>query len=261
MKVALIGAGNVATHLGRALVASGHEVVGICSRTMASARRLATDIGAPLATDSIARMAGQANDDALYIISVKDDAVASVGAALAESAPRALVVHTAGSLPMDTLRSRRRGVLYPMQTFSRERAVDFAAIPLFIEASSADDLRLLHALSGSLSDNVYEMSSAERAYLHIAAVFCCNFANHLATLAAGLLARHDIPFSVMLPLLDETTRKLHHLPPLQAQTGPAVRGDRTVVATQHALLQQEGEQHMADIYQLLSESIFRQHGH
>lgn len=261
MKVALIGAGNVATHLGRALVAARHELVGICSRATASAERLAKDIGAPIATDNITTLTAKAGDDTLYIISVKDDAVADVGNVLAESVPEAFVVHTAGSLPMDLLPNHRRGVLYPMQTFSRERAVDFSIIPLFIEASTADDLPQLHTLADSLSSSVYEMDSTKRAYLHIAAVFSCNFANHLSTLAAGLLERHGIPFNVMLPLLDETTHKLHHLSPYAAQTGPAARGDRTVMTTQHALLLQEGEQHMADIYQLLSESILKQHGH
>lgn len=261
MKIALIGAGNVATHLGRALVATGHEVVAVYSRTRTSAERLATDIRVPLATDSIAELTAAAGSDPLYIISVKDDAVKAVGEALAEAVPEAFVVHTAGSLPMDLLPSHRRGVLYPMQTFSRERAVDFSVIPLFIEASTTDNLQQLHALAGSLSTSVYEMPSAERAYLHIAAVFSCNFANHLSTLAAELLQRHGIPFSVMLPLLDETTRKLHFLSPQAAQTGPAMRGDRTVMAAQHALLHREDDGNMSDIYQLLSESISKHHGH
>ena len=162
---------------------------------------------------------------------------------------------TAGSMPMDTFTCPRRGVFYPMQTFSKQRIVDFSHIPLFIEASQEEDLQLLHSLADTITNSVYEMSSEDRKYLHVAAVFCCNFANHCSALSAKILEKHDIPFSVMLPLIDETTRKIHMIPPKDAQTGPAMRYDENVMNRHIAILQEEGEERMAEIYRLLSESI------
>ena len=253
MKIVLVGAGGVATSLAHALRRAGHELLAIYSRTLASARTLAEALdGQPIPTDDLTILPSQAD---LFLICVKDDAVAMVGQTLSQAFPDVLAVHTAGSLPLDTLPQRRRGVLYPLQTFSRERVVDLTEVPLFLETSLPADMALLRTLAESLSRSVYEMSSSQRAYLHIAAVFCCNFANHLCALSADLLERHGIPFTVMLPLIDEMTRKLHYLPPRDAQTGPAVRRDHRVLASQHALLLQEGEHKLADIYRLLSDSI------
>ena len=253
MKIVMVGAGGVATSLAHALLGAGHELLAIYSRTLTSARTLADALGGgPIPTDELTDLPAEAD---LFLICVKDDAVAMVGQTLSQTFPQVLAVHTAGSLPLDTLPQRRRGVLYPLQTFSRERVVDLTEVPLFLETSDPADMALLRTLAESLSRSVYEMSSSQRAYLHIAAVFCCNFANHLSTLSAGLLERHGIPFTVMLPLIDEMTRKLHYLPPCDAQTGPAIRHDHRVLEAQHALLLREGEQELADIYRLLSDSI------
>ena len=143
------------------------------------------------------------------------------------------------------------GVLYPMQTFSKEREVDFHQIPLFIEASDAESLQQIRVLADSVSQHVYELSTADRRYLHLAAVFACNFANHCYTLAADVLAQKGLPFDVMLPLVDETARKVHELHPVEAQTGPAVRGDQNVLAAQSALL----DGRLRTIYNIMSDSI------
>jgi len=142
-----------------------------------------------------------------------------------------------------------------MQTFSKQRIVDFSNIPLFIEAAEEDDLKTLHQLANTITEAVYEMSSEDRKYLHVAAVFCCNFANHCSALSAKILEKHNIPFSVMLPLINETTRKSHTISPQQAQTGPAVRHDMNVMNRHVSILQEEGEERMAEIYQMMSESI------
>ena len=139
------------------------------------------------------------------------------------------------------------GVLYPMQTFSMDREVNFREIPLFIEGA---DPRI-RAVAESLSAHVYELSTADRRYLHLAAVFACNFTNHCYALAADVLAQKGLPFDVMLPLIDETARKVHELHPTDAQTGPAVRGDQNVMDAQSALL----DDRLATIYMLMSESI------
>ena len=231
MRIALIGRGRVATHLLKALQLAGHEVISVNSRTLEEL---------PMTAD-------------IYILSVKDSALQDVIRNAAKGREGQLFVHTAGSMSLDLFRGccTRYGVLYPMQTFSLDREVDFREIPLFIEASDAASLKQIRVLADSVSQHVYELSTADRRYLHLAAVFACNFANHCYTLAADVLAQKGLPFDVMLPLIDETARKVHELHPMDAQTGPAVRGDQNVLAAQSALL----DGRMRTIYNLMSESI------
>ncbi len=252
MRVVLLGAGNVATNLGCALQQAGHEVVQVWSHTRRSARTLAEKLSVACYTDRLEDVKGGGD---IYIIAVVDSAVETVGRSVVALHPDAFVVHTGGSMPMDTLMAVHRGVFYPMQTFSKQRIVDFSHLPLFLEASTADDLKVLQQLAASLSDSVHVLDSDARKYLHLGAVFCCNFANHCSTLAAQILEKHHIPFSVMLPLLDETVRKLHVLPPAAAQTGPAIRHDMNVMHRQMDILKSEGEAHLLAVYRMLSESI------
>lgn len=237
MNIAVIGRGNVGTNLFQALQGAGHTTDLVCGHTLE---------GLPEEADA-------------YVVCVKDDALSGVGERLMERVPEALVVHTAGSMSVDDLPHVRRGVFYPLQTFTKGRMVDFRSVPFFIEATQAEDLETLRMLATSLSDRCYEMSTPQRAYLHVAAVLCCNYANHLSALAAQLLERHGIPFDVMLPLLDETVRKLHSLHPLNAQTGPAVRHDHRVMDRQLALLAGEDLPQLTDIYRLLADSIEQLH--
>lgn len=156
---------------------------------------------------------------------------------------------------MDVFRghARRYGVLYPMQTFSKDCPVDFKEIPVFVEASAPDVLAQTEQLACSVSDRVEEMSTERRRCLHLAAVFACNFVNHCYALAADVLGRDGIPFDVMWPLIDETARKVHRLPPVEAQTGPAVRYDRNVMDRQCAML--DGEPERKALYEMMSQSI------
>lgn len=250
MKVTLIGSGNLATNLGHALCEAKVEILQIYSRTSANAQRLAHELGVQSYCEQISEINTESD---VYVVAVKDDALKDVARKLHQCLPDKLIVHTAGTMPMDVLQNERRGVCYPMQTFSRQRIVPFAHIPIFIEAANDTDLMCLHALASILSDSVYELSSADRQWLHIAAVFCCNFTNHMATLSAKLLERHGIPFSVMLPLMEETVAKLHQLPPSEAQTGPAARGDVNIL--RHHLEVLQDEPRLAQIYELISKSI------
>ena len=252
MTVTLIGSGNLATNLGHALKDAGAGILQIYSRTKEHALRLADELRIEAYTTQISAINKESD---VYIVSVKDDALKEVGQALSAQLPDKLIVHTAGSIPMDMLPCEHRGVFYPMQTFTRQRIVPFKPIPIFIEASNTEDLQTLRHLAAMLSDCVIDLSSDDRKWLHIAAVFCCNFTNHMATLSAWLLEKHDIPFSVMLPLMEETVRKLHHLPPSEAQTGPAVRGDEVVIQRHVQMLQDVDEPHLAELYQALSTSI------
>ena len=250
MKIVMIGAGNLATNLGKALFRAHHEIVQVYSRTEASASALASVLQCSHTTE-VEQVEKQAD---AFIVAVKDAVLPSLAEALHKGRERQLFVHTAGSMPMDILPSERRGVFYPMQTFSKNKEVDFSVIPCFVEASNEEDKVLLTELGKTISDSLYELESENRKYLHLAAVFCCNFANHCCTLGAKLLKEHgDLPFSVMLPLISETANKLYAMSPKEAQTGPAVRWDENVIEKQKQLLADTPE--LQRIYELLSLSI------
>ena len=249
--IIIIGAGGVATSMALALRSAGHRIVQVYSRTGESARRLAERVEAEAVTsvDEIRR------DAELCVVSLTDSALVELAPQLVEGRASMLFAHTAGSIAMDVLPTSRRGVFYPMQTFSRSRVVDFSNVPLFIEASQPDDLQLLKDVAESISPKVVPLSSEGRQYLHVAAVFCSNFVNHCYAQAASLLAERGVDFDVMLPLIDEVARKVHSVPPRQAQTGPAVRRDFDVVRRQTEMLP-EGSYARA-IYELMSQSIIR----
>lgn len=250
-RIALIGAGNVATHLGKAWQQAGCTVVQVYSRTEQSASELATCLGVPFVTS----LDEVCTDADIYVVAVKDAVLQELIPALVKGREAALFVHTAGSMPMAVWQgvAPRHGVLYPMQTFSKAREVDFTSVSFFVEANHQADKEALKELAGALSPKVYEATSAQRTYLHMAAVFACNFANHMYTLSARLLEKNGLPFDAMLPLIDETARKVHGLHPHDAQTGPAIRGDENVMGKHLAMLADDPE--VKEIYRIISNSI------
>ena len=271
MKIVLIGAGNLATHLGKALHAAGHDMLQVFSRTMQSAETLASLLDAEPLTDI-----AQVRDDAdVYIFSVKDSALVQLVAQLCrheadglgeDGAVNALrkakkgehervFLHTAGSMPMSVFKgmAQHYGVLYPMQTFSKQREVDFSIIPCFVEANDEFAQKQIEGLAREISGRVYQLSSEDRKYLHLSAVFACNFANHCYAISQELLEEHGIPFDVMLPLINETAAKVHEMMPKDAQTGPAVRYDENVIGKQSKLL--ENHPHFKKVYDSMSKSI------
>lgn len=271
MKIVLIGAGNLATHLGKALHAAGHDMLQVFSRTMQSAETLASLLDAEPLTDI-----AQVRDDAdVYIFSVKDSALVQLVAQLCrheadglgeDGAVNALreakkgelervFLHTAGSMPMSVFKgmAQHYGVLYPMQTFSKQREVDFSIIPCFVEANDEFAQKQIEGLAREISGRVYQLSSEDRKYLHLSAVFACNFANHCYAISQELLEEHGIPFDVMLPLINETAAKVHEMKPKDAQTGPAVRYDENVIGKQSKLL--ENHPHFKKVYDSMSKSI------
>lgn len=249
--IVIIGAGNVATHLAVALQKAGYTIRQIFSRTEASASTLAARLKCPYTTD-IDKVTSEGE---LYIVSVKDAALDSLLAPLTQRAPQALFVHTAGSVPMNIWQglTRRYGVLYPMQTFSKQRPVDFREVSFFTEANNPDDLKQLNEIARQLGSKVYEATSEQRRYLHIAAVFACNFTNHMYAIADHLLSEHGLPFEALLPLIDETARKVHELSPVSAQTGPAQRYDENIINSHLKMLQSEPR--LATIYEQVSKDI------
>lgn len=251
MKIALIGAGNLATVLGHALYNAKHDIVQVYSRTMAAAKQLAERLNA-VPTDDLETIT---NDADLYIIALKDSVLDEVIGKICPNRSEKLFVHTAGSMPIDVFRGRtkRYGVLYPMQTFSKTRIVDFRNIPVFVEANSISTMQTIIGVAQSVSDNVQELSSADRRYLHLAAVWACNYVNHCYDLAAEVLQKVGLPFDVMLPLTDETARKVHELSPREAQTGPAIRYDKNIIEAQMQLMNDNPK--AQKIYELMAKSI------
>ncbi|KAA6323284.1 hypothetical protein EZS27_027261 [termite gut metagenome] len=250
--IVFVGAGNLATHLAKAFYRNGHRILQVYSRTESSARALAEKVGADYTTD-LHKL--PTNDISLYAVSLTDSAFTELLPEMTTGREQALWVHTAGSLSIDVWENRvkRYGVLYPLQTFSKQREVDFRNVPFFIEAAHKEDTEYLKTLVGSLSSKIYEADSEQRKNLHLAAVFACNFVNHLYALSADILETCDLPFELLLPLIDETARKIHELPPEYAQTGPAVRYDKNIMGKHLSML--TGQPEVQKIYRLLSENI------
>lgn len=253
MDIVFVGAGRLATNFARALHEKGHRITAVYSRTQASAQALATVVGG-LATDSLSSLPKTAD---AFIISIKDSALTTVIPALAKGREEQYFYHTAGSMPLSVFDEKlpNVGVVYPMQTFSKERQVDFSHIPFFVEGRSESALQKGCEIALAVSDNVRELSSEGRRHLHLAAVFACNFANHCYALSEEVLREYDIPFSVMLPLVGETAEKVKTMSPREAQTGPAVRYDRNVIDAQSRLLSDKPE--LQAIYDMMSKSINR----
>ena len=237
IEVVLIGTGNVATHLYNAFLnASDVKVIQVFARTQSLA------IPLELQTSNWQDL----KEAALYIISVSDDAIEAVASQI--SFKNKLIVHTSGTTSMNVLPFEKRGVFYPLQTFSKDKSIDFSLVPICVEADSL----LLHKLASLLSTKVYSVSSEQRKALHVAAVFVCNFTNHLYHIGASICEDNAVPFEVLIPLLTETAKKIDYLTPEQAQTGPAFRGDTKTVQSHLDFLTNSAYK---TLYQLLTQSI------
>lgn len=245
-RVVIIGSGNVATSIALALK-DRCELVQIYSRTIANAQALALQVGC----EAISDLRNVAPDADVYIISVKDDAIASVVDVVPDNG--ALWLHTSGSTPIDVFREKRTryGVLYPMQSFSKSHPARMSEVHIFIEGSNSFASKEVKELASLMTKNVHEASSKERERLHIAAVFACNFANHMFILSSEVLDEAGIPFDAMMPLIKTTIAKLDSMTPQESQTGPAARGDVEII--EKHLKSLHGDKRK--IYKLLSQSI------
>lgn len=250
-RIVFVGAGNVATNLALALQ-ERHQIIQVYSRSEESARILGEKINA-LYTASLAELIVGAD---VYIFSVKDAALPEILPQL--PALNGIWVHTSGSTPMaifDTY-TQKYGVFYPLQTFSKEKKVDFSVVPICLEASDDQSYQILKDIANGLSRNVVSLDSDKRKYLHLSAVFVCNFVNRLYDIGAEIMQSQGLPFELLLPLIDETARKVHSLSPYDAQTGPAVRFDENIINTHLSLL---NDDKLREIYQLLSNDIHDRH--
>ncbi|KQR70513.1 Rossmann-like and DUF2520 domain-containing protein [Pedobacter sp. Leaf176] len=249
MNIVLLGSGNVATNLALALKAAGENIVQVFSPNLENAKAIAKNVGSK-SINSFSEIDRTAD---LYIVSVKDDAIAGVAKNL--KGVDGLIVHTSGTTDINILSSevKHAGVFYPLQTFSKSRIVDFKTIPLCLEASDHHQLDILTRVAEKLSDKVYVVNGDKRKVLHLAAVFACNFANHLYALSHQILTKNDLNFDLIKPLITETADKVLFDYPENVQTGPAIRRDESTINKHLAMLSDLPE--LQEIYQTLSNSI------
>ena len=250
-RVIMLGSGNVATSLAMALK-DNCEIVQIYSRTMDNAKTLAQKVGCE-AIEDLKKLDKKGD---IYIISVTDDAIASIIDATPSNG--ALWIHTSGSTPIEVFKGKREryGVLYPMQSFSKSRIVNMSEVHIFIEGNCDKVTHEINDFASTISENVHKATSQKRQQLHVAAVFACNFANHMFTLSSEVLNEAGLQFDAMLPLIKTTIEKLNHMTPQESQTGPAARGDIKIIEKHLSSL--KGDKR--EIYKLLSESIMKTKG-
>ena len=251
MRISLIGSGNVATHLGAAFKNAGHRIVQVYSKNMHNAALLAYHIGAE-AIDDLKQVSTETD---LFVIAVKDDAIGLIAEELAKY--EVLTVHTSGATDLNVLLafSDEIGVFYPLQTFSKTKEVDFLTVPLCIEGANEAITKQLVELARTISNNVSRVSSAQRKVLHLAAVFACNFPNYLYDAAKALLAKDNLDFNLLRPLILETAQKVQHSFPRDVQTGPAARNDKFTMDAHLQLLHNEPDLKL--VYNLLSQEIIK----
>jgi predicted short-subunit dehydrogenase-like oxidoreductase (DUF2520 family) len=251
MRISIIGSGNVATHLGAAFKNAGHRIVQVYSRDMQNASLLAYHIGAE-AIDDLENINPETD---LFIISVNDDAISSIAQSLAKY--QKLTAHTSGSTDLQALSAfiPKAGVFYPLQTLSKNKEVDFLTVPLCIEGVDDQVTSTLEELARTISNNVYQINSAQRKILHLAAVFASNFPNYLYNISQQLLAEHDMEFDMLRPLILETAQKVQSRFPAEVQTGPAIRNDESTMTEHLRMLNAHPE--LKALYEVLSQAIIK----
>ena len=245
IRITLIGSGNVAQHLIKAFAKS--EVVEIVQVFSRKKETLASLID----FDKIVNDFDNLKEVDLYIIAVSDKAISEVSKQLPFQ--NRVVVHTSGAASLDVLDPKnRKGVFYPLQTFSKNKEIDFSTIPMCLEAENTFDFRVLETVAKSISNAVFAINSDQRKALHVAAVFVNNFTNHLYQIGQEICDEHKVPFEVLKPLIQETAEKINTLTPIDAQTGPAKRHDSTTIDAHLEYLNNENQK---NIYKILTQSI------
>jgi len=249
LKIIMIGAGKLATNLSNVCYRLGHKIIQVYSREMENAVALAIQIESnPI--NSLKLVDNQAD---LYIIAVSDSAIDKIFGEIDFSDK--MVVHTAGSVPLSVFGSNisNCGVLYPLQTFSKNRILDFNDIPICIEANNEDFKLFLNKLAKQISTKIWNIDSETRKIVHLSAVFANNFVNHAYMLAEEILKEKEIPFDILSELIKETASKAIEMGPTHSQTGPAIRNDIETQKKHLDLLSSKPE--IKQFYEWISNSI------
>lgn len=249
IEVVILGTGNIAFHLFNAFSdAENIRVIQVYNHRQESLKYFSNF------TDTTTNINELKSAD-FYLLALKDDVIPEIAAQLRSY--EGIVLHTSGAVGLNALDNTTNfGVFYPLQTFSKNKAVDFSKIPVCIEANTAENLEKIRSLASTTTKDVREIDSEQRKALHVAAVFVNNFSNHLYSIGAEICTENNIDFSILKPLIAETASKIESLNPQEAQTGPALRNDQKTIETHLAFLSKKHK----DIYTLLTHSIQDLHG-
>jgi predicted short-subunit dehydrogenase-like oxidoreductase (DUF2520 family) len=245
IKIVILGSGNVAQHLTSAFAKSDKvEIIQAYARQKKALTHL-------LDAEIIISEFSDLKEADLYIIAISDNAIAEVSSQIPFS--NKLVCHTSGSVTIHDLDGKnRKGVFYPLQTFSKNKDVNFSEIPICLEAQNIADYQLLETVAKSISNQVFNINSTQRKALHVSAVFVCNFVNHLYQIGNDICHENNIPFEILKPLILETANKITLLSPNEAQTGPAKRNDSETINSHLQFLTNDNQK---EIYKILTKSI------
>ena len=252
MFVSFIGSGNLAWHLAPALDNAGFVVKEVHSLNPNHAAKLTSRL---YQAEVKATLDFSTSESSIFIIATSDDAIESIAQEIILPED-AFLLHTSGSQPLSILQfaaTSNTGVLYPLQTFSKTKKVDFKSTPVFIESNNAETEEILLLLAKSISNKVSKIGSEERKALHVAAVFASNFTNHMLTLSKKILEQNSLSFDLLKPLILETINKSLSLGPENAQTGPASRGDLEIMDKHLEFIKEDPA--LAEIYKVMSQHI------
>lgn len=248
LKIVILGTGNLAKHLYTAFIkANAVDIVQVVGRNQKELEQFS--MHSTLSND----FAFIADAD-VYLIAVNDDAITEVSQHLLKK--KGIVAHTSGAIGLNAIQPANKGVLYPLQSFTKGKTVDFSSIPICIEAEEKESLETLHKLADSISENVHHIDSEQRKKLHLAAVFVNNFTNYLFSIGEELCLEERLSFDLLKPLISETADKIQAMSPKEAQTGPARRNDSKSMESHLELLSKK--EHIA-LYKLLSQAIKQAH--
>ncbi|KAB1231755.1 Rossmann-like and DUF2520 domain-containing protein [Chryseobacterium viscerum] len=243
MQIVIIGSGNVAYHMAKAFTLKNIPLAQIFGRNEKELSKISEELHIPYSKDHL-------EEADLYIICVSDNSVEEVSKIITRK--DCLVAHTSGSLAKEVLAGDyRKASFYPLQTFSKSKELEYEKIPFFVEAENEEDQKILLDLASQISEKVMESSHEKRKYIHLTAVFACNFVNHLFSRAKEISDSQEIPFDYFFPLIDETVKKIYEIEPKMAQTGPAVRNDVRILQLHEQLLKDES----LEIYKTMNHSI------
>lgn len=249
MNIVFIGSGNVATQMAPSLKENGHTILCVYSRSIKNAKTLGKILGCNF-TNKVHDIPSTAD---FYIVTLQDDSIEKIVRQL--NFQPTCIVHTSGSKSLDVFPKMflNVGVLYPLQTFTKNRKTNWSSLPIFIEGNNSKSIRTISKVASSLSQNVKKANSLRRQQMHLAAVFANNFVNHLYSLSSDLLKNEKISFDVLRPIIIETTERILSANPSKIQTGPAKRKDFTTIKKHLNLL--KGDKNKLKVYKTITESI------
>lgn len=244
MEIVIIGSGNVAYHLAKAFTQNNIKIKQIFGRNKEDLKIISE-------TNKIAYSNEELAEADFYLICSSDKAINEISKKITKE--NCLVAHTSGSLPVEILEGKyRKSNFYPLQTFTKNKPLEYSNIPIFLEAENPKDIEFLEFLAEKISNKVMNIDYEQRKYIHLTAVFSCNFVNHLFARAKEISDEQSIPFDYFLPLINETIEKINHLSPKEAQTGPAIRNDLRVLKLHEELIKNDAQ---LNIYETMNDSI------